>query len=154
MNAAIISIGQELVNGQSVDTNSAWISAALLRHGVRVEEHVTVGDDMDRLATVIRRTAGLVDLVVMTGGLGPTADDITRDALASAFGAPLEESEEALSQIRAMFERWQRPMPETKPPAGSHAERLPVHPQPARNRAGNRRDRCSRARVRPSGCPG
>jgi nicotinamide-nucleotide amidase len=81
--------------------------------GVHVVEHVTVGDDAAHLATVIQRAFDAANLVIITGGLGPTLDDITREAIAAALGVPLEENAEALMQIRAFFERWQRPMPES-----------------------------------------
>lgn len=110
MDAVIISVGTELVTGQCVDTNSAWLSGEISRFAVRIVEHVTVGDDADRLERTIRRAIGDADIVIMTGGLGPTADDITRGALADAIGKPLEENAEALDQIRTLFERWQRPM--------------------------------------------
>ncbi len=110
VNAVIISIGTELVTGQCVDTNSAWLSGEISRFATQIVEHVTVGDDADRLERTIRRAVGDADIVIMTGGLGPTADDITRGALAAAIGKPLEENAEALDQIRTLFERWQRPM--------------------------------------------
>jgi nicotinamide-nucleotide amidase len=110
MDAVIISVGTELVTGQCVDTNSAWLSGELSPFGVQVVRHVTVGDDVERLEGAIREAMGKAGIIVITGGLGPTADDITRDALAAAIDAPLEENAEALGQIRAMFERWQRHM--------------------------------------------
>ncbi len=113
VNAIIMSCGSELVTGQCVDTNSAWLSAQLTPLGVHVVEHVTVGDDQARLTSAIRRALENAELVILTGGLGPTLDDITRDALASALDKPLVESAEALKQIRAFYDRWQRPMPES-----------------------------------------
>ncbi len=111
--AVIISCGTELVTGQCVDTNSAWLSAQLTPLGVHVVEHITVGDDVTHLATVIRRAFEAASLVVITGGLGPTLDDVTREAVADALGVPLEENAEALERIRAFFNRWQRPMPDS-----------------------------------------
>ncbi len=113
MGAVIISVGTELTTGQCVDTNSAWLSAELSRGGVQVSQHITVGDDVERLAGVIRGAMESARLVILTGGLGPTADDITRAAMANALDKPLEESAEALARIRALFEHWQRPMPES-----------------------------------------
>lgn len=113
MDAVIISCGTELVTGQCVDTNSAWLSAQLTPLGVHVVEHLTVADDIIRLASAIRRALGEAQLVIMTGGLGPTPDDITREAIAEAIGMPLVENTEALAQIRAFFRHWQRPMPDS-----------------------------------------
>ena len=113
MDAEIISIGTELVAGQCVDTNATWLSAQLGEVGVEVARRTTVGDDPDRLAAAIRAALELVELVVATGGLGPTADDLTRAAIAEAIDRPLELSQEALDQITSFFQRWQRPMPES-----------------------------------------
>lgn len=113
MRAGIVSVGTELVTGQCVDTNSAWLSSRLTERGIAVVEHVTVGDDVSGLDAAVRRIMVTGELLIVTGGLGPTADDITRDGLARALEAPLIESAEAMGQIRAFFERWQRPMPES-----------------------------------------
>ncbi len=113
MNAIVISCGTELVTGQCVDTNSAWLSTRLTAVGVHVVGHVTVGDDAARLSAAIRRALDEAELVIITGGLGPTPDDLTREAIAEAIHEPLQENAEALSQIRGFFERWQRPMPES-----------------------------------------
>lgn len=110
MNVVIVSIGTELVAGQSVDTNAAWLSARLTRLGVRVLEHITVGDDLAAIGGAIARALNAAEVVVVTGGLGPTPDDLTREALAAAIGRPLAQNAEALEQIRGLFERWQRPM--------------------------------------------
>jgi nicotinamide-nucleotide amidase len=102
--AAILSIGDELILGQTLDTNSAWLSDQLFSRGVRVVEHVTVADDLPSHVGAIRRLAGNVDLLLSTGGLGPTDDDLTRRALADALGEELVEDPESLAQI----ERWFR----------------------------------------------
>lgn len=113
VDAVIISCGTELTTGQCVDTNSAWLSAQLTPVGVHVVEHVTVSDSVDDLVSVIRRAFHAANLVIITGGLGPTLDDITREAIAEALGVPLQENADALMQIRKFFERWQRPMPDS-----------------------------------------
>ncbi len=110
MNAVVISIGSELINGQCLDTNAAWLSTELTRVGVGVVRHETVGDDVSAIESAARRAIGDATLVVVTGGLGPTPDDVTRQAIADALGVPLEENAEALAQIRAFFERLRRPM--------------------------------------------
>ncbi|MCH8243130.1 MAG: competence/damage-inducible protein A [Planctomycetes bacterium] len=109
MKAALVSIGQELVSGQCVDTNAAWLSERLTTCGIRVVRHVTVGDDRNDIRSAIEGCMASCDLVLATGGLGPTADDITRYALSDAIGQPLEEDADALARLRAMFERWERP---------------------------------------------
>ncbi|MGB2986293.1 MAG: competence/damage-inducible protein A [Phycisphaerae bacterium] len=113
MDAVILSIGNELTTGQAVDTNAAWLSAALTRFGISVVQHVTVDDDLDRICAAIRQALGGSDIVIITGGLGPTPDDLTRQAFADAVGEPLEQNAEALEHIRTMFARWQRPMSES-----------------------------------------
>lgn len=113
MDAAIISIGTELTTGQNVDTNSAWLAAELTELGAAVVGHQTVGDDVGRIQAAIQRALDQADFVVLTGGLGPTPDDLTREALARAIGQPLEKSSEALTQISSFFQRLQRPMPES-----------------------------------------
>jgi len=110
--AAVMAIGDELVLGQRLDTNSQWISARLVDRGVSVVEHVTIEDDADEIAQALRRLSERVGVIVSTGGLGPTRDDLTRQALARAMGEELVEDEQALEQIRACFESRGVAMPE------------------------------------------
>lgn len=110
--AAIVSTGDELVLGQALDTNSRWLSQRLLAAGVRPVEHVTVGDDAVALAAALARLAESADVLVVTGGLGPTADDLTRAALAEILGETLVEDPAALEQVRGYFTRSARAMPE------------------------------------------
>jgi nicotinamide-nucleotide amidase len=111
--ACVISIGTELVTGQSIDTNSAWISETLTSIGVTVESHHTVGDDAGELTRTIQVAHQNHDLVVITGGLGPTADDLTRECIAEALGVDLELSDEALRQVEDFFLRFRKAMPES-----------------------------------------
>lgn len=111
--AAVLAIGDELTLGQKVDTNSAWLSARLLERGVRTLEHATVSDDLQTMVDAVRRLRGSHDLVIITGGLGPTADDLTRQALAEASGDGLVEDDEALAAIRARYDTIGRAMPAT-----------------------------------------
>ncbi len=99
--AAIISIGDEIALGQSLDTNSKWVAARLASQGIMTVEHATIPDDLGATAATFRRLAGSASLIVSTGGLGPTADDLTRQGLAEATGDPLVEDAEALRQIEA-----------------------------------------------------
>ena len=108
MNASILSIGTELSTGQSVDTNAAWLATELTTLGFRVVEHVTVDDDLEQIACAAKRLLGHSGVVIATGGLGPTPDDLTREAIAQALGQPLEENAEAADQIRSFFARIHR----------------------------------------------
>lgn len=112
MNAEVISIGDEITSGQRLDTNSQWLSQRLGELGCRADFHTTVGDRLDANVQVFRCAIQRADVVVTSGGLGPTADDLTREALALAFNRPLRRDETALAHIRALFARRQRRMPE------------------------------------------
>lgn len=110
--AWIVSIGTELALGQSVDTNAAWLAEQLAAQGVRCERHVTVPDDLGLIRDMLSEAAEACDLVVTTGGLGPTADDLTREALAAAAGVELKTDAASVEQIRSFFARRGREMPE------------------------------------------
>lgn len=120
--AEIVSQGDEVLSGAVLDSNAAEISAALLGAGLVVARRVTVGDDLDAIATVLREAAGRAREVVCTGGLGPTEDDLTAEAVSVAFGVPLERRQEALDQLAAWGRRWNRPVNE----ASLRQARLPV----------------------------
>jgi len=111
MRAAILSVGSELTSGQTVDTNSAWLARRLAELGIVAGLHVTVADEPEPLRDEILRAASSADLLLITGGLGPTADDLTRQAVAEALGVPLEPDARSLEQIRAFFTRRRREMP-------------------------------------------
>lgn len=111
-NAEIISIGSELTSGQNLDTNSQWLSRRLAEIGIPVGWHTTVADDLEANVVVFRVAAQRARLVLATGGLGPTQDDLTREALAQAAGVELVHHAESHEQIRQMFERRKRIMPE------------------------------------------
>ena len=85
MTAEIITIGDELLIGQVIDTNSVWISRALEDHGFRVMRKQTVGDDEPEILRALRESEQRVDVVLLTGGLGPTKDDVTLNALCKHF---------------------------------------------------------------------
>ncbi len=111
MNAEIIAVGDEIASGQRVDTNSAWLGRQLEELGIQVLYHTTVADDLaacrDAFAHALRRA----DVVVATGGLGPTADDLTRPALAAATACPLQLNATVLAGIRTLFASRGREMP-------------------------------------------
>jgi nicotinamide-nucleotide amidase len=87
----LLAVGSELLLGELVDTNSAWLGSRLEQLGLDCHRHVSVGDNLDRIAGALEEAAARADAVVVSGGLGPTQDDLTRDAIARAMGAPLEE---------------------------------------------------------------
>lgn len=112
MIAEVISIGDELTSGQRLDTNSQWLSQQLGDLGVRTVYHTTVADDLAANVRVFAQAVDRADLIVATGGLGPTADDLTREALAKVAGVELFLHEASLAHIRGLFARHKREMPE------------------------------------------
>ena len=111
MHAEVIALGDEITSGQLLDTNSQWLSLRLEELGIRVLHHTTVGDELEPIAQVFRQAIGRSDVIVATGGLGPTADDLTRDALARATGKKLVLDPQSLEYVRALFARRRREMP-------------------------------------------
>lgn len=101
--AAVLSVGSELLLGDLTDTNATWLSRRLTEHGVEVVHHLAVGDDIDRLVAAVRWLASEVDLLVVGGGLGPTADDLTRAAVAAAAGRGLVHHPELEESLVARF---------------------------------------------------
>lgn len=110
--AIILAIGSELLSGLSVDTNSAYLSRQLGQRGVETIAHRTVGDDQAVIAAAIGEAASRADWVLVSGGLGPTPDDLTRQALAEAMGAELRLDEASLAHIEAFFRKRNRTMVE------------------------------------------
>ena len=111
MHGEIISIGDEITSGQILDTNSQWLSLRLEELGIHVLYHATIGDEVDAIVQVFQQAFRRSDVIVTTGGLGPTADDLTREALARATGRRLVLDPHALEHIRELFARRKRPMP-------------------------------------------
>jgi len=103
--AAIVTIGNELVSGDTANTNASWLARRLEALGVSVWLIVAVPDEIERVAALIREQAAAADLVLVTGGLGGTPDDITREAVAAAFGLEQEEVSEVAEALRARFTR-------------------------------------------------
>src|SRR5579859_5863293 len=112
MKCEILSIGSELTSGQNLDTNSQWLSQRLAEIGIAVGWHTTVADDLDANVEAFRVAAGRARLVLVSGGLGPTQDDLTREALARAAGVELVLDPESFERIQEMFRRRGRQMPE------------------------------------------
>lgn len=113
MNAEVIAIGDELTTGQRLDTNSQWISRELSVLGINTSFHTTITDALDDGLAAFRIAVERADVVIVTGGLGPTADDLTRDVLAIVANEPLELSAEALVAVETRFARRAIPMPES-----------------------------------------
>ncbi|MFQ5861601.1 MAG: competence/damage-inducible protein A [Candidatus Brocadiales bacterium] len=109
--AEIIATGSELVQGEVVNTNAAHIAEELTRIGVTVLHHTTVGDELVAIGSAMERALERADLIIVTGGLGPTHDDVTRDAAAMASGKRLVADENALSQIKKSFRCQDTEMP-------------------------------------------
>lgn len=112
MRAELVSIGTELLLGEIIDTNAAWLAQQLAAIGVDVYFRTTVGDNVGRIAAAIQIGMSRADVIITTGGLGPTVDDMTREGIANAVGAPLELNHELVEQIRARFAKWGRTMSE------------------------------------------
>jgi nicotinamide-nucleotide amidase len=130
MTAAVLSIGTELTRGELVNTNANWLGEELTRLGFDVVEHATVDDDLERIVTLIRRFAETHQLVVATGGLGPTSDDLTTAAAAKAAGVPLFRDESVVEGIRRKFEAFGRMMPESNAKQGDFPEGADILPNP------------------------
>jgi nicotinamide-nucleotide amidase len=112
MRTEIVSIGSEITSGQNLDTNSQWLSRRLAEIGIPIAYHTTVADDLEANIDVFRAASRRADLVLATGGLGPTQDDLTREVLAQVAGVELLLDEASLRHIQEMFARRGRVMPE------------------------------------------
>jgi nicotinamide-nucleotide amidase len=110
--AEIVGVGTELLLGQIANTNARWMSERLAESGVDVLRHQTVGDNFERIVETLRLAAQRADVVLVTGGLGPTEDDITRDAIAELTGTPMMRHPELVDLLRAKFSGMGRQMPE------------------------------------------
>ena len=111
--ASIITIGDELLIGQVIDTNSAWMARQLNEVGVWVKRRVAVGDNRKDILQALQEESQHAEIILITGGLGPTADDITKPLLAEYFGGKLVLNEEALENVKSIFTRLNRPMIES-----------------------------------------
>ena len=106
VSAEIVTSGTEILLGDIVDTNAAWIAQQLREAGVNLYYKTTVGDNEPRLRGVLEMALARSDVILVTGGLGPTADDITREAIANATGCPLQRDTEIEAKLRERFARW------------------------------------------------
>ncbi len=126
----LLAVGTEILLGQLTDTNTAFVAAALADAGIDVRATHAVGDNRERIAAAIRSALARSDGVVSTGGLGPTVDDVTKEAVCDALGLPVELDEPALAQMKAFFAaigREMRPnnVKQAEVPAGSYVLRNP-----------------------------
>jgi nicotinamide-nucleotide amidase len=112
MDAEIIAVGSELLTPSKTDTNSLWLTEQLNRIGIEVKLKTIVGDDRARLEETVRDSLRRSDIVIATGGLGPTEDDITREVSARAVGRELVFHADLVEDLRERFKRWGREMPE------------------------------------------
>jgi nicotinamide-nucleotide amidase len=118
--AEIVSIGSEMLLGELVDTNSAWLSRQLAAMGISIYRHTTVGDNRERIVSTLQEATTRADLVLTTGGLGPTSDDLTMECLAQAAGEELVEFTEAREHVDRAFAR----IGYTTPPASNYKQAL------------------------------
>src|SRR5215213_10025203 len=118
--AEIVAVGTEILLGSLVDTNTAWLSRRLAASGVAVDRHTAVDDDRDRLVAALSEAASRADLVLSTGGLGPTFDDFTNEALGQALGREMVEYPDARRHVERAFRRFTG----RKPPPSAYKQAL------------------------------
>ncbi len=112
MKAYLLTVGDEILVGQITDTNSVYMARQLNAFGIDVVEKISVGDTVEGIRAALDRALGVAELVLMTGGLGPTKDDITKKVLADYFGTELKFHEESWERLQRVFERFGRPTTE------------------------------------------
>ncbi|MEE8278063.1 MAG: competence/damage-inducible protein A [Thermoanaerobaculia bacterium] len=140
MKAAILAVGSELLGPGRLDTNSLKLTRLLRRYGVDLKRKAVVGDVRDDLADELVRTLGEVELTIVTGGLGPTADDVTREAVAQALGRSLVLRPEILQEIADKFARYRMRMPGVNRKQAEVIEGAEVIPNPRGTAPGQRID--------------
>ncbi|MEO5618405.1 MAG: competence/damage-inducible protein A [Candidatus Eisenbacteria bacterium] len=111
MRIEIVTIGNEVLSGRTLDTNFAFLARACEQASVAVGWHTTVGDSADAIGTAVRQALDRADALIMTGGLGPTPDDLTRKAVAAVLRRPLQLDEQVLAAIRARIKKLNRELP-------------------------------------------
>ena len=110
MLAEIITIGDEILIGQIVDTNSAWMAKQLNLIGMKVKQITSVSDDADHIIEALQQAEKRADVILITGGLGPTKDDITKVTLAKYFNMGFRRDEDTVQHVTEIFARLNRPM--------------------------------------------
>src|SRR5215218_8810397 len=112
VHASIITIGDELLIGQTIDTNSAFIAQELNKIGVWVRRRVAIADDKEAILKTLAAESKEADIIIITGGLGPTADDITKPALCEYFNSKLAVDKATLENVTEIFKKLGRPLTE------------------------------------------
>lgn len=130
MTCAVMCIGTELTRGELVDTNGPWLAAALTEVGFQVTEKCTVDDDKARIIENLQRLSRKARIIVCTGGLGPTTDDLTTEAVAATMGVPVVRDEPSLEAIRRRFEKLGRTMSESNAKQADFPKGADVLPNP------------------------
>jgi nicotinamide-nucleotide amidase len=135
LTGAVVAVGDELLLGDTVNTNAAWLGGELARAGVQVVHSAMVGDDLARMVVALRRALEDAEVVVVTGGLGPTSDDITREAIAAAAGVELVRDPGLVQELQDRFAAYGYPMPaavlqQADVPVGGTALHNPVGSAP------------------------
>ncbi|MGI4806250.1 MAG: competence/damage-inducible protein A [Janthinobacterium lividum] len=110
MLAEIITIGDEILIGQIIDSNSAWMAQQLNAAGIRIKQISSVSDDRHHILSALKEASNRADVILITGGLGPTKDDITKTTLAEYFGVGLKRDQETLDNVIDLFKKYNRPM--------------------------------------------
>ena len=137
MKAEIIAVGSELLLGQITNTNAKFISLRLAEIGIDVYYHTVVGDNPNRLEEVIKIAKKRADILIFTGGLGPTKDDMTKETIVKHIGTTLVSDDEALLYIEQYFERSGREMTENNKKQALVFKGAKVLAEPKRNGTGN-----------------
>jgi nicotinamide-nucleotide amidase len=111
MQLEMISTGEEVLSGQITDTNAAWFADTMMNHGIELQQRSTVGDRMDDLVRIFTERSQHADVILVNGGLGPTSDDLSAEAMAKAAGVPLVEDSAWRLHLEDWFTRRGRVMP-------------------------------------------
>lgn len=138
LTAAVLAVGDELLLGDVVNTNASWLGDALRGAGVRVVHSAVVGDDVDRLVVALRRALDDADVVLVTGGLGPTSDDVTREGVAATAGVALVRRPELERELAERYAAYSLPMPVEVLRQADVPEGASVLPNPAGSAPGLR----------------
>src|SRR2546426_5691574 len=129
MRCEVVAVGTELLLGQVVDTNSAWIGERLALAGIDSHFQTKVGDNHERMVLALRTALARSDAVIVCGGLGPTQDDVTREAIAEVMNVALRRDEEIVERVRAMFSSRGREMAENNARQGDVPGGASIIPQ-------------------------